>query len=286
MNRLPVTCFFLVGLLCASTAPADQTLPAGPSRDWNDKEIRQILENSPWAHRVPLLLVKPDAASQACTDRTGPCLRDEPFHEPVAEGTTTTETTVAVASTEGSTSALTKSRRDHSGRPGDSDAAEANEAVTGVAVVRWASARTIREALAGLVPPSGKRMDPQEISQLAPADAYVVYADLRVAVGEVSRVPQNGILTQEIAGRSFLTLRSSGQKIPAVRVAPAPLPEYDDRKELALAAYYIFFPKQVDGHPSIPQREKEVRFDCPIVPVPLHVEFKLSRMARNGAPDL
>jgi hypothetical protein len=272
----------ITGLVCALSAFADEAWQAKSPADWNEKDIRQILERSPWAHRVSVLLVRPDGEAAPCLGSKGPCAREDTFHSPnnsssnVPGGRASPDLVTQVRNTE--------RQQEYTGAA-DIDRPERSDGVAGIAVVRWASARTVRDALARLVPPSGKRMDAEELAQLAPLDAYVMYVDLRVPLADVSHISQNGVLTEQMARRSALVLKSSGQRIPAVRVAAAPLPEFDDRKELALAAYYIFFPKGRGARATLPARETEVRFECPLAPVAIRADFRLSRMTREGLPD-
>jgi len=281
MRCSPATALLIAGLACASAIYADEAWRTKPPADWDQKDIRQILEHSAWAHRVSLVLVRPAGQVAGCVGSSGPCQRVDAFREP---STTKEPGTLPTPVASHQLSAQAESG-ELQGRYSGAASSNAPDGVAGVAVVRWVSSRTVREALAHLVSPSGKRLDAQDLAQLAPADAYVVYVDLRVALAEVSRVPQNGILTAQMAHHSSLVLKSTGERIAAARVAPAPLPEFDERKELALAAYYVFFPKQKNGRAVLAEHETEVRFECPLSPVPIRADFKLSRMERQGSPD-
>ena len=274
--------FTLAGLLCVSAALADESWRGKLSTQWDQKEIQQILEHSPWAHRLSVLLVRLAGQSAGCIGSSGPCQRDDAFHEPSNTKEPGALPATPLGSHQLSAQAESGELQNRYSGPARIDAPGG---VAGVAVVRWVSSRTVREALAQLISPSGKRMDAEELAQLAPADAYIVYLDLRVNLADVSRVPQGGMLTAGMARHSRLVLKSSGERIVAARVASAPLPEFDERKEVALAAYYIFFPRQKDGRAVLGQRESEVRFECPLAPVPIRADFKLSRMERGGSPD-
>jgi hypothetical protein len=282
MKTASVHALLIAALFCAFTARADDAWHGKPVSEWNEKDIRLILERSPWAHRVSVMLVRPEGEGKPCLGSKGPCEREDTFRAP--DPMNPAPAPIKTASGRVSGEGVYELRQEY---PGANEVASSAkfEGVAGIAVVRWASARTARDALARMVPPSGKRMEPEELAQLAPADAYVLYVDLRVGLADVSRVAQNGLLTEPIARHSSLVLKSTGQRIPAARVVTAPLPEFDDRKELALAAYYIFFPKQKGGRAVLPPGETEVRFECPLAPVPIHAEFKLSRMERDGSPD-
>ena len=282
--KTPSACVLLIaGLSCAVAARADDSWRSKPPSDWSQKEIRQILERSPWARRVSVLLVRPEGEAKPCAGSKGPCQREETFHPPDTSNAslmTGRRSPDLVTQTHN-----TEIQQEYSGA-GAVDQPEATDGVTGIAVVRWASAHTVREALARLVTPSGKRMDAAELAALVPPDAYVVYVDLRVALADVPRVPQSGVFTESIARRSTLELKSTGRRISAARVTKAPLPEFDERKELALGAYYIFFSRQERGRDALPPGESEVRFECPLARVPIRADFRISRMAPEGVPDL
>ena len=282
MKSSSACALLIAGLGCASAALADEAWRTKPAAEWNEIEIRQILERSPWARRVSVILVRPDGEAKPCLGSKGPCENAETFHssDPMHPDPGPIKTSSGRVSAAGQA----ELRQEYPGAA-EADDSEKSYGVAGIAVVRWASARTVRDALSRMVPPSGKRLETEELAQLSPADAYVMYVDLRVALADASRVRQSGLLSEATVRRSSLLLRPSGRRISAVRVAPAPLPEFDSRKELALAAYYIFFPKQRSGHATLPVGETDVRFECPLAPVPIHADFKLSRMERGGSPD-
>jgi len=282
MKTPPLFALLLAGLACTFALRSVEARQGKPPAEWNDKDIRQILEHSPWAHRAPVLLVRPEGEGKPCMGSKGPCAREDTFHPP--------DTSNSIPSPAANSHDLvtqvrnSELQKEYSGGP-EAEAPGAADGVAGVAVVRWASARTVRDALARMLPPSGKRLEEEQLAPLAAVDAYVLYVDLRVGLPDVSRIAQNGVFTEQMARRSFLVLKSSGQRLPAVRVVSAPLPEFDERKELAIAGYYIFFPRRKGDRPAIPPGESEVRFECPLTPVPIRADFKLSRMVREGSPD-
>ena len=282
MKTLSLHSLLIAGFCCAYAVQADDAWHRKAPADWNDRDIRQILESSPWARRVSVLLVRPDGEAKPCMGSKGPCEREDTFHAP--DPNHPSQGSIKTASGRVSGEGLAELQQEYPGA-GEVASFGRSDGVAGVAVVRWASARTVQDALARMVPPSGKRMEATALSQLSPADAYVVYVDLRVALGDVSRVRQNGVLTQRMVQHSALVLKSSGARILAARVASAALPEFDDRKEVALAAYYVFFPRRKHGQEILSPRETGVRFECPLAPVAIRAEFKLSRMTREGLPD-
>lgn len=282
MKTSSAAALLIAGLFCVLAARADEAWLRKPPAEWSEKDIRHILEHSAWARRVPLLLVRPDGEAKPCMGSKGPCEREDTFHAPDNSNSsmaTHQPSQDLVRQVSGA-----ERQQEYTGA-GDFAQGERSNGVEGIAVVRWASARTVREALERLVPPSGKRMTADDLAPLAAPNAYVLYVDLRVPLGSVSQVPQSGVLSERMARRSVLIPKSTGQKIHALRVVSAPLPEFDDRKELALAAYYIYFPKEKDGRAVLPESERDVRFECPLAPLPIRADFKLSRMEREGSRD-
>jgi hypothetical protein len=267
--------FFLAILALAATAPAGESWRLKPYTEWNEKEVRQILEDSPWAHRMRLMVVKPGPLNTPCPSGNPHCSPDSTPAPPSAPGGRRRPPSPEDIQAQ-------QDRRTSSALP------PGLEGVAATAVVRWASARTVREAVArsgvqrGLVTPT----EAGEHSLFEPLDTYIVYVDLRVPVADVKRVPQGGVLTPAMVQNSTLLVKSTGQRISPLSVKTAPLPEFDDRKELALAAFYVFFPRQEDGKPVLPGDESLVRFECPLVPVAIQSEFDLHKMARAGSPDL
>lgn len=246
-----------------------------PSSVWSEKEVRKILENSPWAHRVKLMVVNPPPGKTPCATKNRPCN---------AEGDPDMSTSYPGPRRPG---AIDPSQPRQEKRS-NAELVPGLEGVAAASIVRWASARTIREAMARNAVQRGAA-NPGEspnASRLPPVGPYVVYVDLRIALADVPKVPKSGVFTSAIARNSVLVLKATGERISPVSVQTAPLPEFDERKELALGAYYIIFPREIGGKPSLPGSEVRLRFECPTVPVPITAEFDLHKMSREGSPDL
>jgi len=271
--RAPKACgFFLAVLAAALSAPADESWRHKPSTEWTDKEVREVLEKSPWAHREKLMLVPPKQQSFPCATGNLHCFSDDSVSYTTAGPRRKPSPDDIHAQQEHRAAASLAPRPD---------------GVSAVAVVRWASAQTVREAMSRSG--KGETVASAEAPQPAPlfsSDAYVLYVDLRIHVNNVKDVPQSGVFTAAVAQNSRLIVKSTGRRILPLRVTSAPLPEFDKRKELALAAYYIYFPRLQDGKPVFGEKETLVRFECPLAPQPIHSEFDLRDMRRSGVPDL
>lgn len=275
MRTRKVCALPLVLLALAFVASGDDSWRKKPFSEWNEKEVRQILEKSPWAHRVKLMVIKPGA-------RTTPCPAGDPSCSPEGYPTASSSPTAQRGTMSPDDLQALQEGRTSSPTP------PALGGVVGTAVVRWASSRTVREAMFRSGVQRG-RVKPQELQQpgvFAPLDAYVVYVDLRVALADAKKVPPCGRLTAAQLQNSVLVLKSTGERISPLSVRKAPLPEFDERKELALGAFYVYFPRMVRGKPSLPASETLVRFECPTMPVAITCEFDLQQMTREGLPDL
>lgn len=260
-------------LALATVAFGNDTWRKKSYSQWNEKEVRQILENSAWAHRVKLMVVKPAASGRPCPSGNPRCSPDSAPTIPSAYGRRRSASPEEIRASQDQRSA--------------SPTPPGLQGVAATAVVRWASARTVREAVArdgvqrGLVKPE----ELKDASFFAPLDTYVLYIDFRIPVSDANRVPQSGLFTEAMVQNAVLVVKSTGQRIAPLSVKKAPLPEFDERKELALGAFYIFFPRQVEGKPALPLDERIVRFECPTVPIAIASEFELRAMARDGSPD-
>ena len=256
-------------------ASGDEAWQKRPYSEWSIKDVRQVLEKSPWAHRVKMMVVKPAASKIPCASGNPHCSPDST--PTVPRGYSGRRRTLGTDDIQ-----ALQDRRSDSAMP------QGLGGVSATAVVRWASARTVREAMVrngiqrGLVKPE----EVEKSGIYAPLDTYVVYVDLRVTVADAKKVPQYGLFTAAMLENSVLVAKTTGERIAPLSVKAAPLPEFDERKELALGAFYVFFPRQVGGKQSLPVTETLVRFECRMAPVAITSEFELQKMAREGLRDL
>ncbi len=264
---------FLLAL--ALIASGNDSWRTKPFSQWDEKEVRQILENSPWAHRVRMLVVKPGLRSVACPSGKPPCSQDS--FPPINSSPAEHKSSMTAADMQATQDIRTAT-------PSLPPAA----GVEGTAVVRWVSSRTVREAMfqSRVQRGQAKPEESQQSGFFAPPDAYIVYVDLRVSLADVKKVPQSGVFTAAMVQNSALVLRSTGERISPLTVKSAPLPVFDERKEVALGAFYVFFPRIVQGKSALPETESLVRFECPIASGTITSEFELSKMGRDGSPDL
>jgi hypothetical protein len=268
---------FLTLFTLASAALANENWEKKPFLQWDEKEVRQVLENSPWAHRLKLIVARQEVERPATPTPTD--AQTAAAGGSLPAGTDGSQRRPAIDPRD--RPALNAARADEVAPPDETG-------VAGVAVVRWASARTMHEAALRRRVLRGTLTEEQarNVPLYSPHDFYVVYVDLRVSVDDVNRVPRGGVLTAAMVQNSVLVPRNGGERIAASSVRIAPLPEYDERKELVLAAFYVFFPRQKDATKWLLARgNSHVRFECPLAPVSIRWEFDLRKMTREGSPD-
>jgi len=268
---------FLGIFVLAAAAPAGDSWRLKPYTEWNQGDVRRVLEDSPWAHRMSLIVAREEEEAP-------------PVDTPAARRTAM-ESSPPPRTGNGPYQRTPRTTDDgpalNSSRAADF-APPTQTGVGGISVVRWASARTVREAMARSGELRGALTEKQarDLSGFETGDYYIFYVDLRVLLTDVNRVPQDGVLTAAMVQNSALVVRATGERISPLTVRAAPLPEFDDRKELALAAFYVFFPRHRHGKRALRGDESLVRFECPLTPVAIHAEFDLHKMFRDGSPDL
>ena len=265
----------LLLLALAFTASGHDSWRAKPPSAWSEKEVRKILEDSPWSHRQRLIITHMTVSSPGVG---APQVRDS---NPIPNGTSaSTNPQRRSAPSIADQPALNAAR--------SSDVAPPREfSILGLSVVRWASARIISEAVLRHRVLQGA-ITAEQAGHIAPyssQDSYVVYVDLRVSLRDVDLIPRGGVLTPAMVWNSTLYVETTRERIQPSVVRLAPLPEFDDRKELALAAYYIFFPRQAGSRRLLARGNSRVRFECPLVPVPIRHDFDLRKMAHDGSSD-
>ena len=261
--------FLLLALVFA--ASGHDFWRAKPPSHWNEKEVRKILEDSPWSHRQRLIITHMSVDSPG----VGAPLSRDPNPTPAS-----TNPQLRSAPSIADQPALNAAR--------SSDVAPPREfGIAGVSVVRWASARIVSEAVVRHSVLRGTLTEEQagRIAPYTSQDSYVVYVDLRVSLRDVGVVPRGGVLTPSMVWNSTLYVQNTRERIRPSSVRLAPLPEFDDRKELTLAAYYVFFPRQAGSRRLLARGNSRVRFECPLVPVPIRHDFDLRKMAHDGSPD-
>ncbi|MCI0657173.1 MAG: hypothetical protein L0170_08895 [Acidobacteria bacterium] len=202
-------------LLCASLLYAQKAWEKKPYTEWTQREVSQVLQESPWARSALL------------------------------QGYILVETPAQAA-----------------GGPR--------------VVARWESSLTARQALVRREELAGRAKGEAAAEYLAttPPNYVLVLFGPPLA----SRSFQQ--LTEEVVRDStYLELQSSKQKIKPVAVRL-------HRQGVELSALEFHFPREIEGKPLLGPEQKKVGFYCGMGPAWFSTEFDLTKMVRDGKPDL
>jgi hypothetical protein len=218
-----------------------------PFGQWDEKDVRRILTDSPWSRPIQV-------------------------HAPWKMDT--------------STASLGQSTSANQSRPmgtlgGGASAGPVIDPTQQIPlaafIVRWLSARTMREAaLRGAVLAGQMK---QEDAEKQAAQAPGVY---QVLVAGPDMSPFEGADEKALKEGAFLLTKKSKQKIPAGSVE---LQKAPDGKKV-LAAVFSFPMKTTGGESSIAADEKAVDFSCSVGGAKIQIPFDLSKMEDKQGRDL
>jgi hypothetical protein len=237
---------FLAVLLAALASAAGDVWKSKPFSQWDEKDIRKILSDSPWSKAVQV----PAAWT--------------------AGGASSTE--------------LPSATQEHApgggimgGGMGAPSAPSAPQVSQATFVVRWISSRTIREALLRSAVLGGKMKEEEAEKQAAQLmDVYQV-----MVVGQDMR-PFQGVDEKELVAKTYLTTKKTKQKIAATGVQ---FDRGPDGKTVLVAAF-TFPKQTSGGEPAIAADEKAVEFLCSVGGADIRVNFEIPKMDDAQGRDL
>lgn len=210
---------------------------AKPYQQWDANDIKRIFAESPWCKTVEIDATWKGAGSK---------------YEMSDDGG------MALKTGQGSAGA------------GDAPAGKA------IFIVRWVSARTIREAgirhsvLEGQIKPEDAE---KEVAKIP--DAYQIF------VGGRDLTPFASADDKTLQASAFLTAKKTKQKISPVK---AQVMRGPDGK---LTGVVFVFPKKTDsGEPTVETDEKSVEFTCSVSKARILTTFEISKMEDSQGRDL
>jgi hypothetical protein len=232
-----------------------------PYQQWDDKDVRKILGDSPWSKIIQV-------------DATWTNLKDIPAAD-------------SSQLPSGSTTAPAPG-----GKMSASPSAGANPTVGGAAAppsdpgdpkpqvafaVRWVSSRTLQRAAARSAELAGQIKPEDAEKQLAnPPDVY------EIALTGPDMRPFQTADEDTLMKSADLTDKKSKEKISPAKVQ---INRGADGKKVQAVAF-IFSKKAGNGEPAIPEDEKSVDFVCTVNGAKIHVTFDVSKMQDNQGRDL
>jgi len=228
-----------------------------PYQQWDAKDVRKVLDGSPWARSIQV---------------EAPWLNGD-----AAAGGTDGGSTSQPGPARGG--AGPRSGPGGGGGGGAADAASGGPQTAALAtfLVRWASSRTIREAVIRNLVLAGQMKDEAAAQELAkPVETYEIVVagpDMRPFQSVDDKILQNG---------AFLIDRKTKQKVAPTSVK---IQNTEDGKKIQSVAF--FFPKKSDsGISTIADDEKVVDFLCVVTNVKIDASFDTSKMMDTSGRDL
>jgi len=246
----------LAALLLAVAAWAGDAWKDKSYKDWDEKDLRKILNDSPWARQIHV-----DAIwSQA--------------HPSVDEGVPASDNPPAPSG--GSESGRTGGATAPSA-PGAYGEPEQARTPQTVFLIRWVSARTLREAigrsavLRGAAPESEAE---KFIAQQPPEYQIAVLGPDMTVFGQANE--------KSLKEKAYLLSKRSKKKLPPSRVD---VQHSQDGKQI-VSVVFSFSKKTEGGEATIALDEKGVEFICPVGQAVLKTNFELQKMANKQGVDL
>jgi hypothetical protein len=235
-----------IAILASLAWAAGDPWKSKPYTQWDEKDVRKILSDSPWSKIVQV------PAAWTTGDSGG--------------------------------STLPSATQEHSpdgGVMGGGVGAPKPEAAPQIPLanfaVRWISARTVREALLRSQVIAGQmKEDEAEKRAALPVDTY------QVLVAGPDMKPFQGVDEKALLEKAFLITKKTKQKIPTAGVEFERGPD----GKTVLAAAFSFPKKTESGEPTIAMDEKGAEFNCSIGGANIRATFEIPKMDDSQGRDL
>ena len=244
-------CGSIAVLLAAIAWAGDDPWKAKPYQQWDAKDVRKVLDASPWARNVQV------AAPWIGTGDAGDASSGGVASQPGPPGM--------------------RSAQAPPGASGAGDIGPGTQTATVTFVVRWASSRTVREALLRNAVLAGQIQGDAAAQQLAqPVETY------EIVVAAPDMKPFQSVDEKILEHGTFLMDRKTKEKVAPSGVK---ILNSEDGKKVESVAFV--FPKKSDsGVATIAADEKNVDFLCVVTNVKIEASFDISKMLDTLGRDL
>jgi hypothetical protein len=223
-----------------------------PYQQWDAKDVRKVLDASPWAHSVQV--EAPWISANGAGDADSGGTSSQPGPARPAPGA-----------------------RSGPGGSGADTGAGGQQVALATFLVRWTSSRTVREAVLRNLILAGQIKEDAAAQQLAqPVETYEIVVagpDMKPFQSADEKILENG---------TFLMDRKTKQKIAPTRVK---IQNSEDGKKIQSVSFA--FPKKSDsGISTIGADVKVVDFLCVVTNVKIETSFDTSKMSDTLGRDL
>jgi len=253
---------------------ASQVWMSKPYQQWNENDVREILQHSPWIKETTVLASW--GGSQSMQNPGMPPQGQPQQSQPSQSGTMGgSKGTMGGGGSYGGGSGAQGAGGQQPGMGGGQPETAEGRNVT--YVIRWNSAQTIRDAVARQAMLSGKASQ----SQLQQ------YVDQQPSVYQVfvfgpDMTPFAQETNDTLKSKASIEVKPSKEK-----VAPAQVDIVKSPNGGSITGVLFSFPKQgTDGKPVIAANDKEAHFDCKLKLAHLGANFDLRKMVGKNGQEL
>jgi hypothetical protein len=233
-----------------------------PYQQWDEKEVQRIMFDSPWAQVVTV-----DANWRGSGQPQEPVA---PSQAPQGQSGGYGGGGMAGRSSGGGMGG-------NQSQPGENEGMQAIQGPQARFLVRWVSARVIREATVRDAVLSGKMQEAD--AQKALAEPVTEY---QVLVAGPDMGPFTGVDEKTLAADAYLKAKKSKEKIAASRVEI----QHDSSSQKVVAVLFAFPKKGANGEATIGTGEKGVEFECHVQKLSLKASFDPQKMVDQQGTDL
>ncbi len=233
-----------------------------PYQQWDEKDIKRILEDSPWSKIVQVDASWRNTKLNSNDDSVQPAT---PVAAPAAGG--------KMGGMGGGTGAQSPA----SSAPGAGNIESGAPSSHASFIVRWVSSRTVQRAAARKSELAGQLKPEDAEKQLAQSpDVY------EIVVGGPDMRPFQSADEDTLKTSAYLIEKKTKQKISPTKVEVS---RSTDGKNVQVVAF-IFAKKSADGEPTIAEDEKGVDFNCFVGGAKIHTSFDIPKMQDAQGRDL
>ena len=255
----------LVGIAILSVAVAawaGDPWKSKPYQQWDEKDVQKIMFDSPWAQVVTV-----DANWRGAAQ----------LQQSAAPNQVPQEQSGGYGAGGMGGRSSGGGMAGNQSQPGENAGMQAMQGPQARFLVRWVSARVIREATVRDAVLSGKMQEADAQKALAePVTEYQV-----LVVGPDMR-PFTGVDENTLAADAYLKAKKSKEKIAVSRVEI----QRDSNGQKIVAVLFAFPKKSANGEATIGTGEKGVEFECHVQKLSLKASFDPQKMADQQGTDL
>ncbi len=263
--------FFTLAVLTAAGLAfgASQVWMSKPYQQWNENDIREILQRSPWVKETTVLASW--GRAQAPENSGMPPQGQPPQSRPPQGGTMGGGGGTMGSGSGGSYQSAGAQQ------PGMGQQPETAEGRNVTYVIRWNSAQTIRDAIARQATLNGKASQAQlqqyVDQQPTTYQVFVFGPDMTPFAQETA---------DSLKSKAFMEVKPSKEKVAPAQVEIVKAPNGG-----SITGVLFSFPKQgADGKTVIAPNDKQAHFDCKLKLVRLGANFDLRKMVGKNGQEL